>query len=144
MIPLPPKRFQPVDDPRYDAIRFRPWFRSLAERRAKLPMLRQAYLQWSNGLELTQKAAAEAYGVDERELRDYVDFILGVCRVPEGNGKQFRGALDHAQMTYIHNQARNSFTKELEQAARIFGLKPRHLVEVWEVDSTFYPTLYPR
>jgi hypothetical protein len=141
MTPLPPKRFQGINDAKYDLIRFRGWFRSLEKRRAQIPRLDAALDLVSNGLK-TQQAAAEAYSVDERELRDYTRFKQGS---PVDKGSQratYQLVLDKAYEYYAADKAKYHIREYIKKIAKLHGLKARHVVELWEVDPTFYPSGY--
>lgn len=149
MIPLPPKRFQSTEDPKYDPIRHRPWFEKLRTRRKKLHLLRCALHDMSNeAIGLTQKEAAFHWGVDERELRDYEDFIDGSSKLASrewkypGFGRIAQHALDSAYTAYCEHNAIRHIRSFIEDAAPLYGLNPRHVTELWETDPTFWPTGY--
>lgn len=139
---LPPKRFQPVSSPLYDEIRFRPWFHLLERRRAKIPLLQAAksLLDLSNQ---TQKEVAEYYEIDEREIRDYCQFVNGDSRIPSELRPHLQLALDYSYKLYSNALAAKPIRDYLAKEAKTFRLNPRHVAEFWDVDPTFYPTGYP-
>jgi hypothetical protein len=141
MIPLPPKRFQNPADPVYDPIRHKPWFGKLLKRRAKLPLLEQALLAWMVGG--SQKQAAEEFGLDERELRDYRNWIERAQLVPIcASKKTFQHILEAAHATYQNTGGSRHLRTYIEVHASRWGLTPRHVTELWEVDPTFFPLGY--
>ncbi len=141
---LPPKRYQPDSDTKYDNIRWLPWFHDLAERRRKIPMLTEAAKLVSEGLSI-EKAAAE-FGVDDRELGDYLHFMAGRSRLSEiepiGTRRAYQMILDHAYDVYRDSFGRRSLTKIIYDESQLFGVNPRHVVEIWDLDPAFYPTHY--
>lgn len=143
MIPLPPKRFESTDDPRFDPIRHKPWFCKLEKRRAKLPFLKEALRQWRD-CGITQAQAAEHAGVDERELRDYAAFMVGK---PLGGGsvKDFiilDAILKDAAALYEASGAAHSLRHYIEKISPLWGRNPRPIVELYEVDPTWKPEGY--
>lgn len=136
---LPPKRFEQVDDPRFDPIRHHQWFAKLDARRTKLPMLKAAYEAWKTK---PQRVAAEMYGVDERELRDYRNFVEKVNVVDLSVIWTYRAVLDDAYGHYCGEQGKRHIRSYIETIAPFYGLKGRQVVEAWETDSCFYPTGY--
>lgn len=44
---------------------------------------------------------------------------------------------------YVNERGTNSFRNCIDRVASLFGKQGRPYVELWEVDSTFYPTGYP-
>lgn len=143
MLPLPPKRFQQVDDPKYDPIRHYPWFRFLGERREKIAMLLCAYHEWKKAESIvkpiTQQEAAELFGVDQRELRDYAAFVEG--RVLD-KPKNFQRILDEAYELYCGEGGKNGLRPCIETIAKLWGVNARHVIEAFEIDANFYPTGY--
>lgn len=136
---LPPKRFDDPSDPKYDPIRHLSWFWKLAKRREKLKFLKQANQDMICNKKL-QKDAARNFGLDERELRDYISFVNHEPRMVGGSvGAAYQHASDLAYLIYCRAGGLFSFTKCLERAAPDYGIKPRHLTELWETDPTFYP-----
>lgn len=137
---LPPKRFQSCQDPRYDSIRFFPWFRHLEQRREKLGQLSQAksYLDSSK---VTQEQAAKEWQVDSRELRDYISFM-------EGRGspisKSQQHLIDAAYRHYCEGKGEFPFRESIYALARMYGFNPRHIHELWDVDCNFYPNDYKK
>jgi hypothetical protein len=143
VIPLPPKRFQDPADPVYDPIRHKPWFGKLLKRRAKLPLLEQALKRLGD---CSQKQAAEEFGLDERELRDYLHWAEGVVEgipmVAPCIGRKYQAVLDDANSMYQHNNGYAHIRFYIELWAPLWGMKPRHVTELWEVDPTFLPLGY--
>ncbi len=133
---LPPKRFEDPYDPRFDTIAGKPWYHRLIARREQIPMLHQAALK---AKETTQKAAAEEYGVDERELRDYLGFIDSVNKRASPT---FQRILDDAYQAYNQSKASSHIRFFIEQAAPRYGVNPRHVTEIWEISNSFYPSGY--
>lgn len=143
LLVLPPKRYQDAKDPVFDAIRWRGWFRKLEERRAKIPLLKQAHKLWLQTPALSWAAAADQCGVDERELRDYRDFALGQQKSSfSDRRKQFQVILDMAYMAYDKDNGVYGIRAFLAGFAKEFGADPRHVIEMWETDPTFYPSGY--
>lgn len=146
---LPPKRFQQIDDPIYDSIRFKKWFAKLETRREKLPILAQAYSAWTcMPPDTIQEAIAKSWGVDARELRDYADFVQGESRIKEQYGEQdrksFQAILDASYSHYVGDKASKHIRHYLEAHAALWGYKPRLVGEFWEIDPTYYPTGYKK
>lgn len=145
---LPPKRFQSEQDPKYDSIRHKPWFWRLSKRRAKLPILTQAH----NALtcchpDTPQYEIATAWGVDARELRDYVDFAQGVSRfkaMPYGLQRTLQAILDRSYIAYDKDSASQTFRSYVDAEAAFWGVDGRQVFELWEVDPIFYPTGYKK
>jgi hypothetical protein len=139
-IPLPPKRFESTDDPRFDLIRHRPWFAKLEKRRAKLPFLKEAHRQWTT-CGISQKQAAENSGVDERELRDYAAFQAGCSIGGLGPGEclTYDAILKHSYERYAIYRGERSLRHCIEEEAPLWGKDARPIVERWEVDPTWYP-----
>lgn len=81
-------------------------------------------------------------GVDSRELRDYARFVEGKER-PGKELKHFH-AITTAYERYCLDEAKRNFRHYLEQEAPLWGLIPRQLVELWEVDPKFYPKGYEK
>ena len=137
-IVLPPKRFDDPANPKYDPIRHHPWFARLLQRRAKIDLLRSALnLQSQN--KITQKSAAEQYGVDERELRDYEKWIMGSHQTANINQQAI---IDHAYKDYCGRGGYRPFTLCLKVAAQLFGEAARPIIEKWEVDPRYFPSNY--
>jgi hypothetical protein len=141
MIPLPPKRFQRPDHPKYDPIRPFPWFARLEERRAKIGHLALAYHEWKVEGKM-QLEAATNWGVDERELRDFGAFVEGRKLVTPDVGRNFQAILDDAYGHYLAANGKYHIRHFIETIAPFFGIKGRHVVEMWEADPAFYPTGY--
>lgn len=138
LITLPPKRFQQIDNPKYDPVRHKPWFAKLEKRRAKLGMLELAYLSWKKEGK-TQIASAIEYGVDGRELRDYAAYVE---KTHDPITRNMQACLDDAYSHYAFSHGERSFRFYVESMARLYGMNPRHVVEAWEVNPNFYPTNY--
>jgi len=139
---LPPKRFQPCHWPIFDSIRYRSWFRHLEERREKIGLLEMARVEYRNQQSQRldpQRFAAEKWGVDERELRDYISYFDGVGK---DINKTQQHALDSAYLYYCTNNGEISFRYSVFDACKLYGIKPRHLHELWDTCPKFYPTGY--
>ncbi len=134
---LPPKRFSDYHDPIYDSLRFHPWFRHLEGRREKVDLLKTAYGMTLD--EVDQWSAAVIAGVDERELRDYAPWSMGIGDMLP-NRQQ--AAFDWAYDRYCFKNADQGYAYYLGDAARFYGLKPRAIVEIWEVNPLAYPSNY--
>lgn len=148
-IPLPPKRYESDSDPKYDPIRTKPWFRFLAERRAKLPQLKGAYDDILVGSK-SQAAVCDLWGVDSRELRDYYDFRRSLESDDSLYGSVLTktiqpthmAILDIAYKNYCKANGDISLRVFIKEAASEFGMGPRSMVEMWEIHGKFYPTDY--
>lgn len=137
---LPPKRFQEYNDPKFDPIRHKPWFPRLIFRRSKITFLRAALESWKKDRS-KQKEACALYGVDERELRDYSAFVEGKP-ISCDNRNQFQSCLDEAYRDYCDGGAQHGIRHYIDILAPLYGLKARHVNELWDTDPTFYPTGY--
>ena len=135
---LPPKRYEDPYNPKYDPIRHKPWFPSLMERREKIPMLQMAYRQLKE-TNHSQLRVAEEWGVDPRELRDFINFTIGKGDTPS---KAFQACLNDAYFEYCIEGAMRHIGFFIEKMAPFYGLNPRHVREMWEVDPEFYPKTY--
>jgi hypothetical protein len=136
--PLPPKRFESVLSHKFDQIRGRPWFKRLERRKWQLNGLQLAFKKLSNGLG-TQQGAAKEFGVDPRELRDYVKFIRGHHEKPSPT---FQQVLNGAYDNYCRHSAEHGIRHYIELEAPFYGVNPRQVVELWETHPTFYPMGY--
>lgn len=136
-VTLPPKRFQKPHDPKYDSIRHYPWFHKLARRRAQITMLEQAHKDFKDG-KLTQLEVAAAWGIDARELRDYIFFVEGGKKLVASSDQH---VLDFAYSSYCDNP-NHGIRYWIKVYANMGGFKSRPIIELWEVDPTFYPTGY--
>jgi hypothetical protein len=139
--PLPPKRFESVLSTKFDPIRGRPWFKRLERRKWQLNALQLAAQRLSypdKGVIMTQDQASKEFGVDPRELRDYVKFISGIGR--ERPSHAYQHILDTAYAEYCRFSASVTLRHYIELEAPKWGINPRRVVELWEVDSTFLPT----
>jgi len=145
MTQLPPKRYQDYHDTVYDSIRHNPWFRILEARREKIKMLEMAYGLTKTGM-LTQTDACTEFGVEERDLRDYRDFVEGRSKLAEvepiGTRRAYQGLLDHAYDVYCDTAAAYSFAVLINKESRLFGLNPRPVIELWEVSADAWPAHY--
>jgi hypothetical protein len=145
---LPPKRWQPAEDPKYDPIRPKRWFPRLLVRKNKLHNLEAARLKWRSYQKFVkdaQKRAAEEWGVDERELRDYCKFVEGYSKLLEEGPKYRQLAqilIDEAYNLYCHDKGLHSFQFWLKRVGDRSTIGGRQLIELWEVDPTFYPKGY--
>ncbi len=107
-------------------------------------MLRQAMLaQAVDGL--SQKEAAEQYGVDERELRDYEFFEAGIPLKNRVSGLKiptYQHILDAAYEAYCQHSAIRHIRSFIEDMAPLYGVPARPIIELWEVCPDFYPSSY--
>lgn len=138
---LPPKRFEEPFDPKYDSIRHLPWFKRLTQRRDKIPALRQAYAYFL-GSDKTQADSSAMFSVDERELRDYIKFINKQPVINSVESKVAQSIINSAYENYCASKAQESIQRYLEAFSRLFGVNPRHVVELWEIDRNYYPSGY--
>ena len=146
MIKLPPKRFEQVDDVKFDEIRGRPWFAKLVKRREKLPLLEQALIAVEDD-KLTQAQASEKFGVDERELRDYEKFVNNISSFKDLRKSEqllYQHILDTAYDMYDRFRARDNFRSYIESAVKMYGIDARPVWEMYDVSPDFYPTNYQR
>jgi hypothetical protein len=139
MIP-PPKRYEDDNDPRYDSIRYLPWFHTLEERRLKIPVLRAAEKHLKDG------GKVEDLGIDPREFRDYLDFVSGRSKFaelkPESTKRAYQKILDYAYDYYVASGGAKPISKIIYDESQLFGVNARHVVELWEIDASFLPTQY--
>ncbi len=136
---LPPKRFQDPNDPVYDGIRHESWYAKLLTRRAKNSTLGFAYLELMAGKD-AQKQIAALYGVDPRELRDYTNWVNKTPR--KAISAQQQAILDGAYELYLWQD--KSIQAQIRHVSSLFGVKGRHIEELWDVRPDFWPTGYPR
>lgn len=142
LIVLPPKRFQSTLDAKYDVLRHKHWFAELAKRRAKLGLLKQAYIMFIHTGR--QAMAALEFGVDERELRDYIRFNARAETFDVKTlGRAFQHVLDSAYRKYCRDKAEYHIRHYIKEDSVMMTFSPRHVVEAWEIDANFYPTGYP-
>ncbi len=135
---LPPKRYEDPFDPRFDPIRHLPWFRKLEKRREKIPSLKQALAAIHDPSKpMSQKDASEAFFVDERELRDYEDFINGISKSVD---VKFQKVLDDAYWEYCAGGGAHNLTWCIDRMSKLYGVNPRHVNEKFETDVTFLPS----
>lgn len=136
LLPLPPKRFQRVDDPKYDPIRHNYWFSLLAERRKKIPLLEQAHSDFKK-YPFTQWMVCQKWGVHPREMRDYLRFVRGETMPTKYKDQE---VLERAHVLYQKYNAKVSFINYISIAVREMDIaNPRHYIERWECDPKFYP-----
>ncbi len=142
MIILPPKRFESLEDPRFDSIRHKSWYGKMAKRKWQLPALKQAHAELVAYSDKTRKEVAESFGIDERELRDYIKFVTGV----PGNGQKpgFLCVLDDSYLKYCQDLGKHHILAYIAKECPFWGLKARHVQEAWDCDPTFYPTGYKK
>jgi hypothetical protein len=115
------------------------------QRREKLPALEGAYQASIVNDSGWLYAIAVQWGVDERELRDYIDFRDGVSHLathPAEKVARAQTVLDEAYIIYC--QSSEPFARCIKSAALAHGKPdvPRFFNEMWEVDPFFYPTGY--
>lgn len=134
---LPPKRFEP-DDPTRDPLRGRAWYPKLQIRKWQLPFLSQAARAIEQGW--TQVFACDTFGVDTRELRDYVRFHAPWPPV----SKTEQAIVDDAYYVYQKDGGERPFHSYLEDSARSFGLNPRRVREIFELNPSYLPTGYTK
>ena len=148
-IVLPPKRFQDPSDVVYDPIRNRKWFGPLSKRRAQLHLLKCALRDYDDPLmgDHTQQEICAHWGVDEREFRDYRDFVDAIHYSMRREAwdkldSHYQAVLDLAYQGYNSHIASRSIRHFIEDHAALYGLNPRHVIERWEIDPNFWPTGY--
>lgn len=135
---LPPKRFEP-DDPTRDPIRSRAWYPKLQIRKWQMPLLHQAARVIQQGW--TQVFACDTFRVDSRELRDYVRYWT--FKWPPVT-KTEQAIIDDAYYSYCQRGGEQAFHAYLEHNSRFFGLNPRHVKELWELNPGFLPSGYTK
>lgn len=138
---LQPKRWESADDPKWDPIRHKPWFARLLKRKHIIPLMKGCFDEWHYSEEkgLTQELVCERWGVSPRELRDYVAFRRGVAI---NANPVFQSILDGAYKLYVEHNAIRPIQRFIDDVAPLYGVKSRHVFEMWEVDANFYPTGY--
>ncbi len=141
VLALPPKRWETTSDPKFDCIRFKGWFHRLEKRKHQIPRLEAAFKHSEQIGPVSQTILSEMFGVDSRELRDYVFFKKGVGQLIS---RAEQAILNDAAIDYALNMGELPLTACIEVASRIYGHNPRTIRELWEVDPAFYPTTYPR
>jgi len=135
---LPPKRYEDPSLPIYDSIRHKEWFPRLLVRRLKIPVLaacREAY----NKEHETMVHQCAKFEVDEREFRDYIRFVNNGITSCSVDHKTTRAIIELAYNAYCNDNADDPFTRYLEHFARMFGVPPRHITELWETDNLYRP-----
>lgn len=138
LVPLPPKRFEPVDDPAYDPLRHHLWFKKLERRRTKIPKIIEADRALDSGA--TAIDAARQFGIDARELRSYRLYVGGASMVMPIHRPKFQQMLDSAYESYCAARGNRAFSWCLKKVAILYGVKPKKLQEVWDVEAGFYPS----
>jgi hypothetical protein len=133
---LPPKRWQP-DGPEFDSLRYHLWYKKLLVRKCQIPALYQAWLLVQHGQ--PQWKAASEFKIDERELRDFEKYML---KEPLDRPPGCQRVIDAAYAMYEDSGLKHAFSKCVERSAGYYGLNPRALRELWEVDPCLYPTGY--
>ncbi len=134
----PPKRFEDPFDPKFDPIRHLPWFHKLEARRKQIPALKQALAAIHDPRQpMLQKDAATAFGVDERELRDYEDFVNGVSKPHD---LKFQKVLDDAYWEYCAGGGAHNLAWCIDRMGKLYGVNPRHVNERFETDPNFLPS----
>jgi len=88
---------------------------------------------------LTQKEVADEWGVDARELRDYIRYKHN--HNPEITATA-QAVMDDAYHHYCADNANMPWVSYLRSSAKQFGINPRGVQEVWETEPSFYPTNY--
>jgi hypothetical protein len=139
MIVLQPKRWQSSEHPRYDEIRFKPWFWRIEKRKKVLSSMAGCYGVWKNNYEFTQEELCDSWNVSPREFRDYCKLLLGDGPV---ESKTFQSILDSAYLLYCASLAEKPIQKYIETFAPHYGLKARPVWEAWETNPNFWPTGY--
>lgn len=140
---LQPKRWQKADDPKYDPIRHRQWFARLLKRKHIIPMMDGCFVEWLDAtgpnLNKTNEQHCLEWGVDPREFRDYANFRVGKCYP---RNPTFQHILDGAYKLYWEHNASRPIQSWISDLSPLYGVKSRHVCEMWEVDPGFYPTNY--
>ncbi len=142
LVPLPPKRFEPINNPEFDSIRHHLWFKSLERRRVKIPLVLAAWSKMEKDVGVTQVAAAKHYGIDSRELRSYQHYLEGSAYFAEGQRPKYQQMIDSAYEYYVSAKGNRSFSWCMEKIAKLYGHNPRRLKEAWDIMADFYPTNY--
>lgn len=139
-VQLPPKRFEDFWDSKFDSIRHHKWFAKLETRRAKLPLLYRAATEYHG--DYTQEQVAHTYGVDPRELRDYIAFKKGISQEWHSDAfrKVFQHVLDESYRDYCMAEGKFSFASQIR--IRRFDDNTRAINERWEIDPGFWPSNY--
>lgn len=142
---LQPKRWESADDPKYDPIRHKPWFRRLLKRKKVLHNMKGCYLQYldigpDNKDHLSQQELCDLWNVSPREFRDYVSFHDPACVWRISLVSQ--SILDNAYLLYCDMNAEKPIQKFIEVVAPHYGIKGRPVCELWETCHNFYPTKY--
>lgn len=141
---LQPKRWQTADDPKYDPIRHKLWFRRLLKRKSVIPSMEGCLRQWRESIMLehsilTQEQLCDIWNVNPREFRDFHNFKIGWDNTIS---PAFQSILDGSYTLYCDTNAINPIQKYIESVAPHYGLKGRPVWEMWEINSKFYPTHY--
>jgi hypothetical protein len=135
----PPKRFEEATSPEYDEIRWKRWFPRLLKRKWQLDLLKLSARAWDEGK--TQEQAALMYGIDPRELRDYVAFKGNLGNPVSPNDQD---VLNDAYRHYCEDKAQLNLKAYITSSAKQLGANPRHVIELWEINPWFYPIGFER
>jgi hypothetical protein len=136
---LPPKRWE-EDSHIYDTIRHKVWYRRLLARKRHIPLLKQAEILYHAGGILMETVCSQ-FGVDEREFRDWYGFHVQSAEFKPLGAKE-QQAVDYAYSVYCAKNANKSFRHCLSEAAYVFSLPKRPLIEQWEINPLVYPSVY--
>ena len=137
--PLPPKRWETGEHPKFDGVRSRSWFGRLLKRKKHIPMLEQAYLYLLENNDCSQGMVCADWGIDSRELRDYIKFRNN--QNPEIT-KTAQSIINEAYVDYCLDSAQHNFVFYIKVVCHRWGLPPRPYRELWEVCPDYYPTNY--
>lgn len=110
-----------------------------------MPAMVACFEEWHYSEEkgLTQQKVCDKWGIDPRELRDYTNFRRGFgSKIPP----VYQSILNSAYNAYREHFAIRPIQSFIRDAAPLYGVKARPVVELWEVDPFFYPSdyVYPR
>ncbi len=144
MIPLPPKRFERYEDPKFDPIRPKRWFGRLEQRRSDPERLAGAIAALSSSRR-SIPSVAEEWGVNAVDLtygRFFAEGRSRVASLPKNERKAVQMALDEAYLTYCLARGDTPFNECLTRAATRLSLSPDKLVDLWETDPLLFPTNY--
>lgn len=135
---LPPKRWQ-EDGPQFDGLRHKLWYNRLLKRKKHIPMLKLAAAAYQAEDGLSMDEACVEFGVDSRELRDWIAFHDQMAAF-EPLGPKDQAVMNAAYAIYCDSNADYSFRHCIEKSANYYSVAKRPLVEAWEVNPTVYPT----
>lgn len=141
---LPPKRFEDPNDPKFDPVRGKPWFGKLVKRGLNIPSLSAAYTAYQKpDNQLTQVLVAEQYHVSVDDLIDYIKFVENKPSFKvrsDAERKLWQHILDNAYGVYERFRANDNLNSYIDMAAKTYGIDPRPIKELWDIDPTFVPT----